>query len=222
MASGSVINVCFHGIGTPERELEPGEDGYWVDTDQFLRILDEIATWPSVRLSFDDGNASDLRVGLPALAERGMTGEFFALAGRLRTPGSLDADGLRELNAHGMAIGTHGMYHRPWSGLTEAERYVELVEARHLLAAEVGTAVETAACPLGRYDRRLLAAMRRLRYTRVFTSDRRIARGTSWLQPRFSVRRDDTPESMRATVLTPPRLLRRAELEGVGLVKRLR
>ena len=82
MAGSDVLNVSFHGIGAPGRELEPGEDPYWVDTERFLRILDEIATWPSVRLSFDDGNASDLRVAAPALADRGLTAQFFPLAGR--------------------------------------------------------------------------------------------------------------------------------------------
>ena len=45
-----------------------------------------------MRISFDDGNASDLEIGLPALLERGLTATFFVLAGRLGRPGSLDAD----------------------------------------------------------------------------------------------------------------------------------
>ena len=68
-----LLNICFHGIGTPGRALEPGEDRYWITSDEFHRILDEIATWPSTRISFDDGNASDLEIGLPALVERGLT-----------------------------------------------------------------------------------------------------------------------------------------------------
>ena len=34
MAGDDVLNICFHGIGTPQRQLEPGEDAYWVDTDR--------------------------------------------------------------------------------------------------------------------------------------------------------------------------------------------
>ena len=30
-----IVNVCFHGIGTPDRELEPGEDKYWISTELF-------------------------------------------------------------------------------------------------------------------------------------------------------------------------------------------
>jgi peptidoglycan/xylan/chitin deacetylase (PgdA/CDA1 family) len=220
--SDQVVNVCFHGIGKPRRELEPGEAPYWVAEDQFLAILDEVATWPSVRVSFDDGNSSDVDLALPALVERGLTADFFVLAGRLDSPGSLDADGVRELHRNGMTVGTHGMSHRSWRGMDARTREDELVVARDRLAEVVGEPVDRAACPLGRYDRQLLTEMRRLGYTRVFTSDRRAARAGAWLQPRFSVRAPDTPGSMRDQALTRPGLLRRSKLSAVGVVKRLR
>ena len=222
MAGNDVLNICFHGVGTPQRELEPGEDVYWVDVDRYLRILDEIVTWPSVRISFDDANASDVEIGLPALVERGLSAQFFLLAGRLGQPGSLAVDDVRELVDRGMAIGTHGMSHQPWLKMNPATRETELVEARRRIEDAAGVTVTEAACPLGRYDRRLLSDLRRLRYHRVYTSDRQAARPDSWLQPRFSVRRDDTAESLRAALLSCPSLGRRARHTVVGLVKRLR
>ena len=222
MSNGTVINICFHGIGTPQRELEPGEDRYWVSEDLFHAVLDEVRTWPAVRISFDDGNTSDLEIGLPALLERGLTADFFVLAARLDAAGSLDEKAVRQLHENGMGIGSHGMWHRPWRGMDPATSDAELAQARDRLAAVIGTGVDTAACPLGRYDRELLTRMRRLGYTRVFTSDRRRARADSWLQPRYSVRRDDTPGSLRAEALVGPGLLSRLKLAAVGTVKRLR
>ncbi|MFI7544404.1 polysaccharide deacetylase family protein [Actinoplanes sp. NPDC049599] len=222
MSNGTVINICFHGIGTPQRELEPGEDRYWVSEELFLAVLDEVREWPAVRLSFDDGNTSDVEIGLPALLARGLTADFFVLAARLESAGSLDEKAVRQLHDSGMGIGSHGMWHRPWRGMDPATSDAELVQARDRLAAVVGTGVDTAACPLGRYDRRLLGRMRQLGYTRVFTSDRRRARAGSWLQPRYSVRRDDTPGSLRAEALVGPGPLSRLKLEAVGTVKRLR
>jgi peptidoglycan/xylan/chitin deacetylase (PgdA/CDA1 family) len=216
----SVLNVCFHGVGTPARELEPGEAPYWVSEDSFHAILDELASWPSVRISFDDGNASDVQIGLPALVERGLRADFFVLAGRLGTAGSLDRDAVRELRENGMTIGSHGMQHRSWRAMAPSTRDAELVAARDRLAEAAGAPVDAAACPLGRYDRRLLADLRRLGYRRVFTSDRRPARPGAWLQPRYSVRDGDTPGSLRSQVR--PSLVARTRLEAVGLVKRLR
>ena len=222
MTSDSVVNICFHGVGTPQRELEPGEDVYWVGADQFRRILDELVTWPAVRISFDDGNASDLEIGLPGLVERKLRADFFVLAGRLDSAGSLDRAGVRELHQQGMGIGSHGMRHRSWRGMDQETRHAELVTARELLAEVAQTSVDTAACPLGRYDRGLLRALRELGYTRVFSSDRRLARQSAWLQPRYSVRRQDTAESLRAEVLTRPTLRSRSRASAVGLVKRWR
>ena len=217
-----LINVCFHGIGTPRRELDPGEDRYWISTDQFHRILDEVMTWPSVRISFDDGNVSDAEIGLPALVERGLHADFFVLAGRLGAAGSLDREAIRELKRHGMGIGTHGMRHRSWRGMDAGTRQEELVTARERLAAVAGGGIDAAACPLGRYDRNLLSQLRHLGYRRVFTSDRRPARHDAWLQPRFSVRCGDTAATVRAAALVAPPFTRRIRSTAVGLVKRWR
>jgi peptidoglycan/xylan/chitin deacetylase (PgdA/CDA1 family) len=222
MSGRTVVNVCFHGIGTPLRELEPGEDPYWVSKDAFLTILDELVTWPSIAISFDDGNVSDVRIALPALTERGLTATFFALAGRLDRPGSLSGDDLRELVRHGMAVGTHGMAHRPWRRMSPQARESELMQARVELSEACGVKVTDAACPLGQYDRRLLNHLRHLGYRRVYTSDRRPALADAWLQPRFSVRTGDTPASVRGDFLTPPRTGRRLRNQLVGLGKRIR
>lgn len=216
------INVCFHGVGTPARELEPGEASYWIGHDTFIAVLDVLATDPRVRISFDDGNASDIEAGLPALRERGLTATVFPLAGRLDQPGSLCADDVRALAAAGMKIGTHGMDHRPWRGLAGADLRRELEEARTELAAVIGTPVTEAALPLGRYDRRLLTQLRGLGYTAVHTSDRRWARESAWMQPRFSVRDGDSADSVREQVLTRQRWQRRVERTLVGTVKRWR
>ncbi|MDM4718571.1 polysaccharide deacetylase family protein [Micromonospora sp. WMMA1363] len=221
MTDRSVINILFHGIGTPRRELEPGEGRYWVSVDRFHAILDEVVSWPQVRLSFDDGNASDLEVGLPALLDRQVRATFFIIAGRLGEPGSVDDDGVRELGRHGMPVGSHGMWHRPWRGLTREEATEEFHTARDRLAELVGEPVDQAACPLGRYDRAVLSRLRAAGYTRVFTSDRRPARAGAWLQPRYSVRAEDTAESLRDIVFGPG-LLGRARSSAVGLVKRWR
>jgi peptidoglycan/xylan/chitin deacetylase (PgdA/CDA1 family) len=200
---GAVVNLCFHGIGTPGRLMEPGEDAYWISPDLYHRVLDLATEDRRVRLSFDDGNASDVEIALPGLLERGLSATFFVLAGRLDRPGSLSGNEVRELAATGMRIGSHGMDHRPWRGLDEHDLDRELVEARHRLAAAAGTTVHEAALPLGRYDRRVLRAVRRLGYSHLHTSDRGWGRGEAWLQPRFSVRLGDSVESVRRDMLTP-------------------
>ena len=82
-----VTNICFHGVGRPQRALEPGEADYWISTTLFLELLDAVMGRDDVRVSFDDGNLSDIAIALPALIERDLRAEFFVLAGRLDLPG---------------------------------------------------------------------------------------------------------------------------------------
>ena len=199
-----IINLCFHGIGTLVQEREPGESRYWVKEDLFLRILDEVRGSTRVRLSFDDGNRSDIAVALPALRERELRATFFALAGRLEDAASLSPSDLRELRSAGMRIGSHGWTHKPWRGLTDEEARRELVDARATLAEASRGVVEDAAFPLGRYDRQLLGRLGRIGYRTVYTSDRFPARASAWLQARYSVTARDTLESVRSVITHRP------------------
>jgi peptidoglycan/xylan/chitin deacetylase (PgdA/CDA1 family) len=220
--AGRVLNLCFHGIGRPGRPLEDGEDRYWITADTYHRVLDLVAGRDDVRLSFDDGNASDLQLGLEPLLERGLTATFFVLAGRLDQPGSLASDDVRTLVQHGMDIGTHGMDHCSWRRLAPQVRTRELVTAREAISEVAGTPVREAAIPRGEYDRGTLRQLREHDYAAVHTSDRRPARAGAWLQPRFSIRADDTATSVRDDVLTPPSFPRHTYSVLKGLVKRLR
>lgn len=188
------INLTFHGVGERTRRLEAGEDGVWCSAGQFLTVLDTVTQRTDVRISFDDGNASDLDVALPALRERGLKATFFVVAGRLDTPGFLSTEDVATLSAAGMTIGCHGMHHRAWRRLSDRDLREELLEARRRLEQIAGCPVALAACPFGSYDRRVLSALRRFDYERVFTSDQGTARPDRWLQARNTIRRTDPPD----------------------------
>ncbi|WP_404435856.1 polysaccharide deacetylase family protein [Microbacterium aerolatum] len=215
------IHLCFHGIGTIRTEREPGEARYWVAEDEFLRILDLVQGRDGVELSFDDGNRSDAEIALPALIERELDATFFALAGRLHDPLSLDRDTLRLLRAWGMRIGSHGWDHVPWRGLDEEGARREFVDARTALEEASGGRIRHAALPLGRYDRATLRRLRDAGYRAVFTSDRFPANDSAWLRPRYSVTATDTAESVLRILDGGPRIDDAVRL-GKSLVKRMR
>lgn len=216
-----IFNLCFHGIGEPGRALEPGEARYWVSAARYAEMLDAVQERDDVRISFDDGNASDVEFGLPGLVRRGLRATFFVLAGRIDQPGSLSSGQLGELVGAGMTVGTHGMRHRSWRGLDEAARTEEWVQARDRIAQVIGQPVTQAALPLGQYDRNVLRGLRGCGYRQVHTSDRMSARPGSWLQPRFSARAEDTAADLNDRILVPStgRLIRG---RLAHLVKRVR
>jgi peptidoglycan/xylan/chitin deacetylase (PgdA/CDA1 family) len=216
-----VVNLTVHGVGTPDRALDPGEDTMWVSVDQFERVLDAVAGRADLRLTFDDGNSSDLTIALPRLRERGLHAEFFVLAGLLGAPGRLDHDGVRALHAAGMAVGSHGWSHRDWRRLDEQEAHEELVEANRVLENLVGVPVSRVAIPFGSYDRHVLRRLRHVNATRVYSSDGGRARSDSWLQARTSLRHD-LDAAWVSRLLAPSAPAQRARELATRTVKRWR
>jgi peptidoglycan/xylan/chitin deacetylase (PgdA/CDA1 family) len=188
------ITLTFHGVGEPPRVLDRGEADVWVSKKRFAALLDAAAERNDVRITFDDGNVSDLEFALPALRARGLEATFFIVAGRIGTPGFVDASGVRQLAAAGMEIGSHGMRHRPWRHLDAMARDEELVRAKAVLEEVVDRPVTEAACPFGTYDRRVVAGLRAAGYRRVYTSDRGTTRPDDFLQARNSVGPRDEPD----------------------------
>jgi peptidoglycan/xylan/chitin deacetylase (PgdA/CDA1 family) len=183
--------VNFHGIGSPGRPLEEGEEHYWISEEKYLRFLDQICpVKEKVFITFDDGNMSDLKVGANGLAERGLKATFFPLAGRLDTPGSLGSEELRELIRLGHKIGSHGYDHVNWKNLNERGVQRELIDARAILEDCIGDKISEAAIPFGSYGKSILQRLKVLGYQRVFSSDGGSFRGTPYPTPRWSVRAD--------------------------------
>jgi peptidoglycan/xylan/chitin deacetylase (PgdA/CDA1 family) len=185
------LTLTFHGAGPPPRVLEADEAAVWVDAETVATVLDAVAQRSGTVITVDDGNASDASVILPALLERGLRATFFVVAGRLGEREFLGREDLRALARAGMEIGSHGMRHRPWRGLGPSDLDDELVRARAVIEEAAGAPVRAAACPFGAYDRRVLSALRRVGYDRVYTSDGGLAGRDDWIQARTTVRHGD-------------------------------
>lgn len=218
----SVCNITVHGIGAPARELDPGEPLTWVSVAQFEQVLDAVVGRSDVRITFDDGNASDVEVALPRLVERGITAEFFLLAGELGKPGRVDDAGVRKLLDAGMAIGSHGWAHRDWRRIDDAQAHDELEGAHQRLGAVTGSTVSRVAIPFGSYDRHVLRRLRDAGVTRVYTSDGGWSRPEAWLQARTSLRHDMDAAWLSRVLDRHTPLVRSARNRAARVAKRWR
>lgn len=218
----SVVIVNVHGIGTPVRPLDPGEAAAWISVAQLEQVLDAAVGRDDVRLTFDDGNASDVELALPRLRERGLHAEFYLAAGLLGERGRLDKDAVRELHGAGMTIGSHGWAHRDWRRLTPGQVREELIEAPRLLSELTGTPVTRVSIPFGSYDRHVLRRLRQSGASRAGTSDGGRTRESNWLQARNSLR--DTVDAgwIRRVMHGSPALPLRARQFAARGVKRMR
>lgn len=182
--------LTFHGLGDgiPPRATA-AERKVWVPAEWFEAI---VAALPpeGVALAFDDGNASDAELALPVLQRLGRSARFFVLAGRIGAPGHLAASDIAALHAAGMTIGSHGLRHRDWRASADSELQAELAGSRRVLEDMLGVPITEAACPFGSYDRRVLRALRRAGYRRVYNSDGGRSSTAAWLAPRTTVHRE--------------------------------
>ncbi|MDJ0347580.1 polysaccharide deacetylase family protein [Streptomyces sp. H10-C2] len=212
----------MHGIGAPSRALDPGEDGTWVTVEQFEQVLDAVRRRDAVRITFDDGNLSDVEIGLPRLLERGLRAEFFVLAGLLGEPGRVSVDDVQTLLDAGMRIGSHGWAHRDWRRVDHPQAVEEMIEAPRLLSDLIGNPVTRVAIPFGSYDRRVLTRLRGAGASQVYTSDGGPARSDSWLQARTSLRHDIDAQWTTDVLAGQPGLRRSARRTAARMVKRTR
>ena len=201
--------LIFHGVGQPTRPLEPGEDRVWVSLRAFRSVLDAAAERDDLRLTFDDGNASDYAVALPELLARGLRATFFVVADRIDQPHFLSRSAIRELLDAGMNVQSHGMQHRVWRGLGAAELDIELGRARAVIEEVVARPVDEVAIPFCLYDRRVLSALRKADYRHVFTCDGGPADPGAWLQPRTQISSGDDGRKVQE-IVSPPLLTRLA------------
>lgn len=172
----SALVITYHAIGPGPAPLFVGPDllrehldrveqsGATVLTVRELGSALEYGTLPAraVVLTFDDGFAGVAEQAGPLLAERGMRGTVFVVAGAIggtnawptqplaapRAP-LADVEQLKALAAVGWEVGSHGTEHAP---LSRADRYTahrEVAESRIVLEQTLQVTVSSYALPYG-------------------------------------------------------------------------
>ena len=213
----------YHRLGEGRlAEREPGEHLYAISPDAFEAQLEiaqsaecstlsldaACATEPNgpsvtnpVAITFDDGNASDHEIALPALARRRLPAAFFVTPAWVGRPGFMDWAQIRELAAAGMTVGAHGLEHVPLSSLSREDLCRHLAEARREMEARLSRAPEWLALPGGFGGRREVEVAREVGFRNVLGSVPRLARpGSADPIPRFAIRHGQSLASFRALV----------------------
>lgn len=202
--------LTLHGVGPLTRGIDAAERECWLDVETMDYVLDQAKDKPHVRLTVDDGNVSDFNYVLPALVRRNLKAAFFLCSERIDQPSFLTKTQVRELRASGMQIGSHGAAHQSWRGLSVNQLDNEIIGSRRTLESICGASIDSAACPFGAYDRRVLRSLGQAGYQSVYTSDRGSTSDRHWLRARNSITR-----SMSQGAII--RLLN----EGVGVLTQL-
>lgn len=197
------IYLNFHGLGTAPSHAEPGERPYWLAPERLeaiLRLIRACDRADRVRITFDGGNRSDVTVALPVLEAFERRAAFFVVSDRIGTPSHLNAAEIARLRDAGMAIGSHGAAHVPWTTLHDAELTAQVARSLRVLTDLIGHPVTEVAVPFGAYDRRVLRLLSNLGVTGVHTADTGVAEPRAWLKARNTLRMDTPLEAIEALV----------------------
>jgi GT2 family glycosyltransferase/peptidoglycan/xylan/chitin deacetylase (PgdA/CDA1 family) len=199
-----------------------------IDLDTLLAALDGRAKLPkrAFLITFDDCYTDLLDAGSDVLRERSLPALAFAVAGLTgasnewdRPLGArrlplLDGEGLRELTARGIEIGSHAMTHRPLARLAPAEAAAEAEESAAELARMELPRPRALSYPHGECNPATEAAVRDAGYAVAFTVTTGVidASANRYALPRIEVLASDSPARLRLKIATadwPPRLRRR-------------
>jgi peptidoglycan/xylan/chitin deacetylase (PgdA/CDA1 family) len=189
MAATRIVFLMYHELELAGRKLCQSEPGYvryilpleifrsqieWMKTFGWHGLnVTEALRYPAgqnVCITFDDGCETDLIAAAPVLREFGFSATFYLTAGFLGTPGYLNADQVRDLDARGFQIGCHSMTHPYLSDLQEPELKREIVDSKLKIEEILGHTIEHFSCPGGRYDRRTLQMARQAGFITVANS----------------------------------------------------
>lgn len=198
-ATGMVLT--YHEV------LPESNYAYCVLCDHFAEHMNLLAqsVGPAdhARVTFDDGEQSQSRNALPLLREHGISATYFVNPGLAGIePKFLTWEQLKELQAAGHSIQSHGWSHKFLTSCADAELAHELGRSRETLQDKLGATVEEISVPGGRWDQRVIEACARTGYKRVYVSDPWIATEMSGVQVigRFMVRRTTTVAELKKMV----------------------
>jgi GT2 family glycosyltransferase/peptidoglycan/xylan/chitin deacetylase (PgdA/CDA1 family) len=180
-------------------------------------------------VTFDDAYVDLLDSAYPILARNGVPAVVFAVGDLIgatnewdrplgaRALPLLDADGLRQLAAHGVTIGAHGATHRPLVNVDSAELGRETEGVADTLEA-IGLPRPTVfAHPHGEWNDTVVAAVHAAGYQAAFAVNAGIAGRAEhrYALPRIEVFAGDTPRTLRLKLLCArlPQPLRRRLFE---------
>jgi peptidoglycan/xylan/chitin deacetylase (PgdA/CDA1 family) len=178
------IVLMYHQIGG----IPGSEDRYAVTSERFREQLAHLAAQGyevvgigqalarpetdrrRVVITFDDGTASDYRVAAPLLTQYGFGATFYAVAGWLGYEGFMTEGQIVELAQSGFEVGSHSMTHPYLNDLTGPALDAQIAGSKRCLENILGQAVHHFACPGGRVNSRVRAAVLAAGYESLATS----------------------------------------------------
>ena len=189
MAELGTVFLMYHELALPGRALchpEPGYTRYAVTVSEFGNQMEKLARdgWRgknvsqaiqsfddgSVCITFDDGSETDLLCAAPLLQKAAFGATFYITAGFLGKSGYLSESQLRRLSTLGFEIGCHSQTHPYLTDINSCRLHEETKGAKERLEQIIGVPVDHFSCPGGRWNQRVVEAVKAAGFHTMATS----------------------------------------------------
>jgi peptidoglycan/xylan/chitin deacetylase (PgdA/CDA1 family) len=195
-ATTSVPILMYHVIGDPPAgapypDLYVGRSDFegqmsWLARNGYHAVTQR-AVWEHwhrghalppkpIVVSFDDGYRGVADAALPAMRARKWPGVLNLTVKNLHVPGGLSQWRVQRLLSAGWELASHSLTHPDLTGLNDSDLAREVERSRALLRARFGVPVDFFCYPAGRYDERVIRAVRRAGYLGATTTIEGLAR----------------------------------------------
>jgi peptidoglycan/xylan/chitin deacetylase (PgdA/CDA1 family) len=143
-----------------------------VDFNDLRAYFDNRAPLPSrpVILTFDDGYRDLYTTAYPILRAHNFKGVAYLVSGFLGAPHNVTRDQVLEMDGHGIQVGAHTVSHVDMVKTSDAELAHQAADSRTDLEQLVGHPVLDFCYPAGRFDARVVAAVRAAGYQTATTT----------------------------------------------------
>jgi peptidoglycan/xylan/chitin deacetylase (PgdA/CDA1 family) len=189
MGSSGTVFLMYHELALPGRPTcysEPGYTRYVVPAADFRCQMERLAKegwrgrsvtqaiesfgYKSVCITFDDGCETDLISAAPVLKELGFAATSYITVEFLGKSGYMSHAQVRELQALGFEVGCHSLTHPYLTDLDDGRLREETAVAKDRLEQIAGVQVDHFSCPGGRWDARVMRAVKQANFRTMSTS----------------------------------------------------
>ncbi|HKV81091.1 MAG TPA: polysaccharide deacetylase family protein [Candidatus Sulfotelmatobacter sp.] len=189
MATRGTAFLMYHELGLPGRAMchsGLGYSRYVVPESDFRNQMERLSRegWrgrnvtqaiesfddKSVCITFDDGCETDLISAAPVLKKVGFGATSYITVKFLGKPGYMSHTQVRELYAMGFEIGCHSLTHPYLTDVDDNRLHEETAVAKDSLEQIAGVRVNHFSCPGGRWDARVMRAVKRACFRTMATS----------------------------------------------------
>lgn len=189
MSPAGTVFLMYHELALPGRKTchsEPGYVRYVVPASDFRDQMDRLAGegWrglsvtqaiesagdKNVCITFDDGCETDLIAAAPVLSKHGFSATSYITVEFLGKPGYLAHAQVPELRLMGFEIGCHSLTHPYLTDIDDARLRAETAGAKERLEQIAGAYIDHFSCPGGRWNARVMSAVKQAGFRTMSTS----------------------------------------------------